>query len=167
MLTNPGGPGGSGLGLATLGSDVPDGAGSTYDWIGFDPRGVGASTPSLSCDVAIDGYNRPYYVPQTPALEQTWLNRSRDYARKCGTAGGALLDHVTTLDTVQDMESIRQALGVSPGTRSAATTMRRSKSCGGFRPAASSGPTNCRTPCSTPAITCSSGPTPPPRSRPW
>jgi len=113
MLTNPGGPGGSGLGLATLGGYVPDGAGSTYDWIGFDPRGVGASIPSLSCDVAINGYNRPYYVPQTPALELTWLNRSRDYARKCGTAGGALLDHVTTLDTVQDMESMRQALGVS------------------------------------------------------
>jgi pimeloyl-ACP methyl ester carboxylesterase len=63
MLVNPGGPGGSGLGLAILGQFVPDNAGSAYDWIGFDPRGVGASTPSLSCIPDYFGYNRPYYVP--------------------------------------------------------------------------------------------------------
>ena len=50
MLVNPGGPGGSGLIYSVLGAFVPGDAGSTYDWIGFDPRGVGASTPALSCD---------------------------------------------------------------------------------------------------------------------
>src|SRR5690348_3732362 len=50
MLVNPGGPGGSGLVLSILGGFVPGTSHTTYDWIGFDPRGVGASEPSLSCN---------------------------------------------------------------------------------------------------------------------
>ncbi|WP_460399688.1 alpha/beta hydrolase [Actinophytocola sediminis] len=111
MLVNPGGPGGSGLIFATFGDFVPDGAGDAYDWIGFDPRGVGASEPSLSCVPDIDGYNRPFYVPLTPSLERTWLKRSSDYADACETNGGALLDHMTTVEAALDLESIRRALG--------------------------------------------------------
>src|SRR3982750_2150147 len=111
MLTNPGGPGGSGLTLSVLGDYVPDGVGGDYDWIGFDPRGVGSSVPSLSCDTEYFGYARPYYVPVTRSLERTWLAKAEGYAKACDRAGGALLDHVKTTDTVADMESIRKALG--------------------------------------------------------
>jgi pimeloyl-ACP methyl ester carboxylesterase len=112
MLVNPGGPGGPGLGLAAIGALVPDHAGDAYDWIGFDPRGVGASKPALSCDSTYAGYNRPAYVPGTAALEATWLHRSEGYAAACAASGGSLLDHLKTTDTVADMESIREALGV-------------------------------------------------------
>jgi pimeloyl-ACP methyl ester carboxylesterase len=111
MLTNPGGPGGSGLTLSVLGDYVPDGVGGDYDWIGFDPRGVGSSVPSLSCDPEYFAYNRPYFVPVTRSLEKTWLARTKAYAKACDAAGGALLDHVKTTDTVADMESIRKVLG--------------------------------------------------------
>ena len=111
MLVNPGGPGGSGLGLATLGGAIPDGVGGDYDWIGFDPRGVGRSVPALTCDENISAFNRPYYVPVTHALEKAWLDRTKAYARACDRAGGALLDHVKTTDTVADMDTIRKALG--------------------------------------------------------
>src|SRR5690348_16016908 len=52
MLVNAGGPGVAGLAnaLSTFGQLVPNGAGGFYDWIGFDPRGVGESQPALSCD---------------------------------------------------------------------------------------------------------------------
>src|SRR5262245_3224926 len=52
MLINAGGPGVAGLAnaLSTFGQLVPNGAGGLYDWIGFDPRGVGESQPALSCD---------------------------------------------------------------------------------------------------------------------
>ncbi|GAA4601665.1 pimeloyl-ACP methyl ester carboxylesterase [Actinoplanes octamycinicus] len=111
MITNPGGPGGSGLTLSVLGEYVPNGAGDYFDWIGFDPRGVGSSVPSLSCDPNYFGYNRPYYVPVTRQLENTWRAKAKGYAKACDRAGGALLDHVKTTDTVADVESLRKALG--------------------------------------------------------
>jgi pimeloyl-ACP methyl ester carboxylesterase len=111
ILANPGGPGGSGLGLATLGAKVPKKAGDAYDWIGFDPRGVGSSEPALSCLPDYQGANRPDYIPWTRSLEQTWLDRSKAYAEACGKNGGALLDHLTTIDAAKDMDRIRAALG--------------------------------------------------------
>ncbi|HEY0002642.1 MAG TPA: alpha/beta fold hydrolase, partial [Actinoplanes sp.] len=111
MLVNPGGPGGKGRALSVLGSLVPKGAGAAYDWIGFDPRGVGASKPQLSCDGKYTRYNRPAYVPSTAEIEKIWLQRTEAYAAACAKAGGPLLSHLTTRDTVNDMERIRLALG--------------------------------------------------------
>ncbi|HEU5475152.1 MAG TPA: alpha/beta fold hydrolase [Actinophytocola sp.] len=111
MLVNPGGPGGSGLIYAIFGEFVPGGAGDSYDWVGFDPRGVGSSQPSLNCIPDYAGYNRPFYVPVTPQLERTWLNRSRDYARACDRNQHELLKHLKTVDSARDMDSIRKALG--------------------------------------------------------
>lgn len=111
MLVNPGGPGGSGLVYAILGGLVPDGGGDSYDWIGFDPRGVGSSRPALSCIPDYSGYNRPYYVPITPQLEQTWLQRAESYAKACDRTQHELLAHLKTVDSARDMDSIRKALG--------------------------------------------------------
>ena len=113
MLTNPGGPGGSGLGLARLGQFVPNHGGDPYDWIGFDPRGVGRSIPSLSCDASYFKPGRPPYEPVTPAIKRFWLDKAAGYAADCAQAGGALLAHDRTTDWVNDMESIRKALGAS------------------------------------------------------
>ncbi|MDX6280694.1 MAG: hypothetical protein QOH03_1765 [Kribbellaceae bacterium] len=111
MLVNPGGPGGSGLIYAIFGDFVPAGAGDAYDWIGFDPRGVGASKPALSCIPDYAGYNRPPYVPVTRKLEKTWLKLSKSYAKACDANQHALLSHLKTVDSARDMESIRKALG--------------------------------------------------------
>jgi pimeloyl-ACP methyl ester carboxylesterase len=113
VLVNPGGPGGKGLGLAALGAMVPKSAGDAYDWIGFDPRGTGTSKPSLTCDSDYTGYRRPEYVPATVAHEKVWLQRAEGYAQACAKAGGELLGHLKTLDTVRDMENIRLALGAT------------------------------------------------------
>ena len=112
MLVNPGGPGGAGLVLSVLGGLVPDQAGAAYDWIGFDPRGVGTSKPALTCDSEYMGYNRPPYVPSTRAIEKAWLARAKGYAEACARNGGALLENLRTTDTVRDIERLRAALGV-------------------------------------------------------
>lgn len=51
LVINPGGPGGSGMQVAVLSAlglrDSP--LLQRFDWVGFDPRGVGASSPAISC----------------------------------------------------------------------------------------------------------------------
>lgn len=111
MLVNPGGPGGSGLVLSILGGFVPGGAGGAYDWIGFDPRGVGDSKPALSCDPDYFVPPRPPYVPSTPGIERAWLERAKGYAQDCEAAGDDLLDHMKTTDVARDIEALRNAMG--------------------------------------------------------
>ncbi|NYG07628.1 pimeloyl-ACP methyl ester carboxylesterase [Phycicoccus badiiscoriae] len=113
VLVNPGGPGGSGLVYSIFQSFIPNDGGMSYDWIGFDPRGVGSSVPSLTCDGNYFGFNRPSFVPVNERVEHAWLVKTRNYTRACKAAGGALLEHLKTTDSVADMESIRIALGQS------------------------------------------------------
>jgi pimeloyl-ACP methyl ester carboxylesterase len=111
MLVNPGGPGGSGLTLSLLGGSVPGHAGDAYDWIGFDPRGVGSSKPALSCVPGYGGYNRPEYDPaKAPGVVAAWQARADGYAAACAAKGGPLLSHLTTEDAARDLDTIRKAL---------------------------------------------------------
>jgi pimeloyl-ACP methyl ester carboxylesterase len=113
MLANPGGPGGSGLAYAFLGYLMPDDVRAAYDWIGFDPRGVGSSEPALRCDPDYFVGPRPDYdIGLTPAAEPLWRALAAGYADDCADAGGDLLNHLTTVDNVHDMDAIRQALEV-------------------------------------------------------
>lgn len=112
MIGNPGGPGGSGTWLPFLARYVPGDSAGTYDWIGFDPRGVGASTPTLRCEPHYFRVNRPPYVPWTNRLMKIWRKRTAGYATACSKAPAkAILEHVRTTDTVQDLETLRVALG--------------------------------------------------------
>jgi pimeloyl-ACP methyl ester carboxylesterase len=114
MITNPGGPGASGLYLAVygIGDFVPGNGDLTYDWIGFDPRGVGSSKPALTCNPKFFGPDRPNYVPTTASLQKFWLDKSKSYADDCAAAPQRkLLAHSTTMDTIRDLESLRKALG--------------------------------------------------------
>ncbi|HEU5035072.1 MAG TPA: alpha/beta hydrolase [Mycobacteriales bacterium] len=111
ILVNPGGPGGSGLALSSLGRAVPNGVGGDYDWIGFDPRGVGQSKPALHCLRHYFHFDRPDYRPRTAHLMQVWKDRSRHYADACAEKHPNLIQHLTTADSARDMDALRQALG--------------------------------------------------------
>jgi len=112
MIVNPGGPGGSGLIYSVLQGFVPQHAGDYYDWIGFDPRGVGSSRPALTCDPKFFAAPRPPYRPTTVAIHHKWVVRSKHYAAACANTATkrALIRHVRTVDTVADLESLRKAL---------------------------------------------------------
>lgn len=110
ILLNPGGPGGAGLTMSAIGQEFPKKVRARYDWIGFDPRGVGASRPRVSCDPDYFGFNRPDYIPRPAAVLDAWLERSEQYALDCAK-NGDILRHMRTTDSVADMEVIRTALG--------------------------------------------------------
>lgn len=90
---------------------LPISVASTYDWIGFDPRGVGASEPMLACDPSYVLPGQPDVVPSTAAEEQVWLDRARAYADSCDSKYGDVLRYLSTEDTARDLDLIRQALG--------------------------------------------------------
>jgi pimeloyl-ACP methyl ester carboxylesterase len=119
LIANPGGPGGAGLGLSGyLARVLPAGIASTYDLIGFDPRGVGSSKPALSCIADYSKGPRPVYeptlgdIPVRSPNENDWLARSKAYADACAAEDGALLPHLGTINAVKDIETLRRALGV-------------------------------------------------------
>ncbi|HWC35278.1 MAG TPA: alpha/beta fold hydrolase [Mycobacteriales bacterium] len=114
ILVNPGGPGSPGLDLPiNLEPFVPHGVGADYDWIGWDPRGVGATTPTMRCERGYFNAPRRSYTPATKSTLHYWLSRTKRYAAACARKYPALINHITTIDSAKDMESIRKALGVS------------------------------------------------------
>ncbi|GAA3794984.1 alpha/beta hydrolase [Streptomyces chiangmaiensis] len=112
LLVNPGGPGGSGLGLAGyVASALPKAVAAQYDVIGFDPRGVGKSKPALNCRPGHFAPVRPDSVPRLPSLERANLSRVAAFAEACATKYASVLPYIDTISAVRDMDAIRQALG--------------------------------------------------------
>lgn len=96
---------------ASTAAGLSPGVAAEYDIVGFDTRGVGSSTPALSCDPAYFSRPRPEYVPATAAAERALERRSQQYAADCEKRFGWLLPYLTTEDMARDMDSIRTALG--------------------------------------------------------
>ncbi|WP_425247080.1 alpha/beta hydrolase [Streptomyces sp. NEAU-NA10] len=112
LLVNPGGPGGSGRTLAGfVAKSLPKKVTAQYDIVGFDPRGVGRSTPALTCEPGHFSSVRPESVPATEAIERANLRRARSFAEACGKKYASVLPHISTLSAVRDMDAIRRAVG--------------------------------------------------------
>ncbi|MFE0647297.1 alpha/beta hydrolase [Streptomyces sp. NPDC059534] len=109
LLLNPGGPGGSGLDMPVwMAPMLPDDVKKRYDLVGFDPRGVGRSSP-VGCGLNDDEreWQRPYKAA-TFGKDVRW---AQTVAAKCRARNGAVLPHLTTRNTARDMDVIRAVLG--------------------------------------------------------
>lgn len=109
LFVNPGGPGGSGANFVN-GFRSPGLSG--FDVIGWDPRGVGGSTP-VTCfgSADLDRYNAIDGSPDDDAEQQTLLNEDRAFALSCLQRSGPLLEHISTAETVQDLDLLRGLVG--------------------------------------------------------
>ncbi|MEU6451206.1 alpha/beta hydrolase [Streptomyces sp. NPDC046979] len=112
LLVNPGGPGGSGLTLAGfVASSLPEKVAAQYDVIGFDPRGVGKSSPALNCRPGHFDPVRPDSLPDTPDVERANLARAEAFAEACGDKYADVLPYIDTVSAARDVDAIRAALG--------------------------------------------------------
>ncbi|MFD9884237.1 alpha/beta fold hydrolase [Streptomyces alboflavus] len=110
LLSNPGGPGGTGLAYTLALRPVLKDVAGRYDLIGFDPRFLGASTP-ITCD--------PARTPAPPATTSpradfdAAVRDARRDARRCHARGdnASLLPHASSRNVARDMDVIRAALG--------------------------------------------------------
>jgi pimeloyl-ACP methyl ester carboxylesterase len=113
LVINPGGPGGSGLEMAQYAAVAyPREVRERYDIVGFDPRGVGRSTPVTCLDgPATDEWTQVDQTPDDPAEEAAAERTARTYGQACQARSGRLLGHVSTADAARDMDILRAALG--------------------------------------------------------
>lgn len=112
LLVNPGGPGGSGRGMAGyVAASLPAEVAAQYDVIGFDPRGVGKSEPALDCRPGHFASVRPDSVPRGSRAERTGVDRARAFAEACGEKYADVLPYIDTVSAAKDLDLIREALG--------------------------------------------------------
>jgi pimeloyl-ACP methyl ester carboxylesterase len=109
LLVNPGGPGGSGIDLATQ-NLWPTPVSQRFDIIGFDPRGVGQSTP-LDCHRTLEQMYSVDPAPRTAPAVDKLESVSKTFVRGCDAKYGDLLAHLGTRNVARDMDQIRKGLG--------------------------------------------------------
>lgn len=110
ILMDPGGPGGSGVDSVKFYNPLTGDAAERFDVIGFDPRGVNTSTQVLCGEAAVsavDAIGIPTDQDSFAALEDANAALTAD----CRERTGKLFDHVSNLETVEDIERIRRAIG--------------------------------------------------------
>jgi len=111
LLVNPGGPGGSGLELvANASAQFPKKLLRRFDIVGWDPRGTGESAP-VRCARNLDPVFHLDYSPDNAAEVAKLADTTKTLVGSCNTRSGTVLPHVSSLNTAQDMDRIRAALG--------------------------------------------------------
>ncbi|CAN5753185.1 alpha/beta hydrolase [soil metagenome] len=115
LVINPGGPGESGIEAAVgrIGTLPPD-IRQHFDLVGFDPRGVGSSSPALWCNSDEDN-DRLRAEPQEEYTEAgvAHINsETKEFVQRCvDKMGKEFLANVGTASVVKDLDAIRAALG--------------------------------------------------------
>jgi pimeloyl-ACP methyl ester carboxylesterase len=109
LFINPGGPGGSGT--AYVGYFDVTGL-EDYDIVGWDPRGVGQSTP-VGCmgPADLDRYYAMDSSPDNGSEQRIRVAAVQAFGQSCLQRSGKLLEHISTVETVRDLELLRHLVG--------------------------------------------------------
>ncbi len=112
LLVNPGGPGISGVRFVRDSATTLFSADlrARFDIVGFDPRGVGDSTP-IRCVDNLDHFTPEDARADTPTELQDLLTGARAFADGCERRNPDLLPNLSTADVARDLDQVRAALG--------------------------------------------------------
>lgn len=113
LVINPGGPGGSGIDTAVyLSLSLPFEVLRQFDIVGFDPRGVGRSSP-VECYSNAD--TDAMIAAEPDPVGERAFNRvvelAREMAGDCRDKYGEDLKYFSTEQTARDIDAIREAVG--------------------------------------------------------
>ena len=114
LFINPGGPGGSGVDFALgAGALLSRQLNGRYDIVGFDPRGIAASTPLVCFDSfdQVSAVLAPWAFPTTRSEEARQKVFDRRLAAACTRKAGAIIDHMSTADVARDLDLLRASVG--------------------------------------------------------
>lgn len=123
VFLNPGGPGGSGISVIESQAELYKSGDlsevlANYDVIGFDPRGVGQSTP-ITCwtpedvQAILAGQAEVPFSPLTPGSAADIVTQGSREAAACQehTEVPEILDHADTRSVARDMDVMRALVG--------------------------------------------------------
>lgn len=113
LVVNPGGPGGSGIEYARAAKWIMSQTLlENFDVVGFDPRGVGSSTP-IEClnDKQTDEYIAADGSPDDAEEIATSIAISQEFAAACAKNSPELYPFVDTISAAKDIDILRAALG--------------------------------------------------------
>ncbi len=116
LFLNPGGPGGSGVGIAAVaGAFLPPALLERFDVVGFDPRGSNFSD-NVRCWAnlgeqasALSGLNVAF--PWTAAEKKAYIASSVSLGKACSSTGRPLSASMSTAEVARDMDVLRRHFG--------------------------------------------------------
>jgi pimeloyl-ACP methyl ester carboxylesterase len=112
VLTNPGGPGASGVQFLRDSWSSLAGLNDRFDLVGFDPRGIGDSFPVRCLNgPKEDAFNALDSVLDDPAEKQAAIQADKEFAAGCEQLSARVLPFIDTESASRDMDVIRAALG--------------------------------------------------------
>ncbi len=113
LIVNPGGPG-FGADILVVGAEEyfdPEILNS-FDIVGFDPRGTGASRPAIDCIEDYDSVDAATDLTPIDAIaRQEQAAAVIAVAQSCIEQTGEVIVHMSTASTARDIDVLRRALG--------------------------------------------------------
>lgn len=111
LFVNPGGPGASGRDFASyVASALPDAVTTRFDVVSWDPRGTGGTAP-VDCGRKLDYVFAPDSAPDSAAELAELQSATKRFVDACVARTGDWLQHISTDDTVADLDAMRAAVG--------------------------------------------------------
>jgi pimeloyl-ACP methyl ester carboxylesterase len=104
LLTNPGGPGISGVNALRANREYFEKFSDAYTVVSFDPRGVGASVPAVQC-LENQQWQATFNQPSAPTSAAD-MKRAREIAIGIGDSCKRQF-----ADVARDMDEIRKTMG--------------------------------------------------------
>ncbi|MQY30892.1 alpha/beta hydrolase [Nocardia aurantia] len=108
LIELPGGPGTSGVDTLLHGDRFSPALHDRFDIVGFDPRGVGRTSP-MRCDAGLAAW--PNLIPDTGGSIDEIHSYAQRLADSCRRYTGPIADHLDSATVARDVDALRDALG--------------------------------------------------------